>query len=307
VAAGRFSLVGAGPGDPELLTLAAYRRIVDPEALVIADRLVSAEVLALVRGELRVAAKMPGCAEKAQRQIYDWIREGLAENRTVVRLKIGDPFVFGRGAEEIVEICGDGSLRAEVIPGVSAAIAAPLAAGVPLTHRGIADKVVLTTGVGRDGSEPDLPDFRATQTLVMLMGVARLHKVCDALVASKNFPKHCPALVVEKATCRGAQRVVLGDLADLPDIVLHHDLKPPATVVVGDVVRVLYPDAPHGLVDSSAHDLLLHNYDDPPVQRPSPRGGDSRSAAAGADSRVRAAASSSSWGVKNDTALLPLR
>ena len=253
VEAGKFALVGAGPGDPELLTLQAYRLIQDDQALVIADRLVSKEVLALVRGELRVAKKMPGCAEAAQEQIYDWIDEGLQENRTVIRLKIGDPFVFGRGGEEIRHVVhnGDGVESASVVPGVSAAISAPLAAGVPLTHRGVADKVLITTGFGRDGSEPDLPTFQSQTTLVMLMGVGRLGLVAETLVASKQFPPDHPVLVVEKATCHD-QRVVIGDLTDIADIAKSNAIKPPATIVIGDVVNVLYPDQPHGIVHDAS-------------------------------------------------------
>ena len=100
---GSIALVGAGPGDPDLLTLAAARFISDSEALVISDRLVSDEVLALVKGELRIAGKLPGCAEKAQQEIYGWVAEAVANGRKVVRLKIGDPFVFGRGGEEVMQ------------------------------------------------------------------------------------------------------------------------------------------------------------------------------------------------------------
>ena len=101
---GSIALVGAGPGDPDLLTLAAARFISDSEALVISDRLVSDEVLALVKGELRIAGKLPGCAEKAQQEIYGWVAEAVASGRKVVRLKIGDPFVFGRGGEEVTQL-----------------------------------------------------------------------------------------------------------------------------------------------------------------------------------------------------------
>ena len=113
---GSLTLVGAGPGDPELLTVAALRAIADSEALVICDRLVSPEIRELVRGELRVAGKLPGCAEKAQQQIYDWCREGLVEGRRVVRLKIGDPFVFGRGGEEVLELRERLGVEARVVP-----------------------------------------------------------------------------------------------------------------------------------------------------------------------------------------------
>jgi uroporphyrin-III C-methyltransferase len=101
-------MVGAGPGDPNLLTVAALHSISDPEALVISDRLVSQEILDLVKGEVRVANKSPGCADKAQNEIYTWCLGGLAEGKHVVRLKIGDPFVFGRGGEEVLKFRGMG-------------------------------------------------------------------------------------------------------------------------------------------------------------------------------------------------------
>ena len=100
---GCVTLVGSGPGDPDLLTVAAYKILADPDNLVIADRLVSKEILDLIGGEIKVARKLPGCAELAQEEIYSWAHEGLKEGRHVVRLKIGDPFVFGRGGEEVLK------------------------------------------------------------------------------------------------------------------------------------------------------------------------------------------------------------
>lgn len=99
----KVTLVGSGPGDPELLTIAAYRLLTDPEVFVIADRLVSQEILDLIPGEVKVARKLPGCAELAQEEIFWWAHQGLAAGKHVVRLKIGDPFVFGRGGEEVLK------------------------------------------------------------------------------------------------------------------------------------------------------------------------------------------------------------
>jgi Tetrapyrrole (Corrin/Porphyrin) Methylases len=113
---GRVSLVGAGPGDPELLTLSAYRLLRDPDVMVIADRLVSDEILETITTEdIRIARKMPGCADLAQEEIYAWTYQGLQEGKHVVRLKIGDPFVFGRGGEEVLKIRKFG-VEATVIP-----------------------------------------------------------------------------------------------------------------------------------------------------------------------------------------------
>lgn len=112
---GRITLVGSGPGDPNLLTVAAYKILTDPSNLVIADRLVSDEILDLIEGEVRVANKFPGCQHKAQDEIYDWCKEGLEKGRHVVRLKIGDPFVFGRGGEEVLRFREYG-VESTVIP-----------------------------------------------------------------------------------------------------------------------------------------------------------------------------------------------
>lgn len=251
VAPGTFSLVGAGPGDPELLTVKAVRLISDPAALVVADRLVSREIRALVAGELRVAGKRPGCAEAAQREIYEWCVEGLAAGRDVVRLKIGDPFVFGRGGEEILELRAALGVEAAVVPGVSACLAAPLAAAVPVTHRGAAHQLLVSTGYGRDGASPALPPFCANRTVVLLMAVGRLRTIVDDCVANRDFPRDCPALVVEQAATP-RQRTVLGDLGDIADLVEAHAIKAPATVVFGRAARVLHEDAPHGLVAAPA-------------------------------------------------------
>lgn len=112
---GHISLIGAGPGDPELLTLKAARLLQDPQALVVADRLVSDEILQLVRGEIKVARKWPGCQHLAQDEIYAWCHEGLAAGKHVIRLKIGDPFVFGRGGEEVLQFRRFG-VQAAVVP-----------------------------------------------------------------------------------------------------------------------------------------------------------------------------------------------
>jgi hypothetical protein len=112
---GRITLVGSGPGDPDLLTVKAFKLLQDPDALVICDRLVSQEILDLVQGEMKVARKMPGCAELAQEEIYWWAHQGLAQGKHVIRLKIGDPFVFGRGAEEIITFRRFG-LESKVVP-----------------------------------------------------------------------------------------------------------------------------------------------------------------------------------------------
>ncbi|GMI38559.1 hypothetical protein TeGR_g14078 [Tetraparma gracilis] len=230
-------MVGSGPGDPELLTLAAHRMLLDPSALVVADRLVPPAILSLVRGELRVANKAPGCAERAQREIYAWCREGLEEGRRVVRLKIGDPFVFGRGGEEVLEFRGMG-VEPTVVPGVSASLSAPLLAGIPVTHRGVANQVVVCTGYGREGTSPDLIRYHPEQTVVFLMAVGKLPTLSASLISSAAYPPSTRVAIVESAGTP-QQRVVLGPLDRIASIAEENGVRAPATIVVGDVVDVL--------------------------------------------------------------------
>mmetsp|Transcript_23855 Transcript_23855/g.47431 ORF Transcript_23855/g.47431 Transcript_23855/m.47431 type:complete len:380 (+) Transcript_23855:191-1330(+) len=240
----RVSLVGAGPGDPELLTLKAARILEDPNALIVSDRLVSKEILNMVKGELRIARKQPGCAEKAQEQIYDWALEGLQEGRHVVRLKIGDPFVFGRGGEEVLKFREFG-VEPLVVPGVSAAFSAPLLGGIPVTHRGVSNQVVMCTGYGRDGTSPDLIQYHEEQTVVFLMAVGRLHELCAKLIELAGYPNDTPVGIIERAGCPD-QRTLVGDLTTIAALADKYSIKAPSTIVVGKVVNVLLEDATPG-------------------------------------------------------------
>jgi len=237
----RVSLVGAGPGDPELLTLKAARILKDSNALVVSDRLVSKEILDMVKGELRIARKQPGCAEKAQEEIYDWAVKGLQDGRHVVRLKIGDPFVFGRGGEEVLKFRELG-VEPLVIPGVSAAFSAPLLGGIPVTHRGVSNQVVMCTGYGRNGTSPDLIQYHEEQTVVFLMAVGRLHELCAKLHELAGYPNDTPVGIIERAGCPD-QRTLVGDMNTIADLAKKHSIKAPSTIVVGKVVNVLLDDA----------------------------------------------------------------
>merc|ERR1719276_127206 len=230
-------MVGSGPGDPDLLTIAAAKVIEDPDALIIADRLVSPEIIAMCKGEVRTARKLPGCADKAQQEIYDWCREGLMDGKHVVRLKIGDPFVFGRGGEEVLEFRKMG-VEPKVIPGVSAAFAAPLLGGIPVTHRGISNQVVMCTGYGRNGTSPDLIQYHKEQTIVFLMAVGRLRELCQRLINLAGYPSKTPVAIIQEAGCP-SQRTVVGNMETIGDLVEKYQVKAPSTIVVGDVVNVL--------------------------------------------------------------------
>lgn len=234
---GRVTMVGSGPGDPNLLTISAYKILSDPSNLVISDRLVSQEILNLIQGETKVARKLPGCAELAQEEIYKWVKEGLDMGKHVVRLKIGDPFVFGRGGEEVLKFRSYG-LEPKVIPGVSAAFSAPLLGSIPVTHRGVSNQVVMCTGYGRNGTSPDLIQYHKEQTIVFLMAVGRLGELCERLITLAGYPSLTPVAIIESAGCPN-QRTIIGTMETIADLAKKYDVKPPSTIVVGDVVNVL--------------------------------------------------------------------
>ena len=235
---GTITLVGAGPGDPDLLTVGAARVLAKKDCLVIADRLVSTEVLATVQGQLRIARKLPGCAESAQQEIYRWTEEAVRNGTDVVRLKIGDPYVFGRGSEEVLEFRRRLGIEAHVVPGVSAVFSSPLLGGIPVTHRGVANQVIMSTGYGKEYSSPALQPYHPDQTAIFLMAVGRLRDLCQRLSSEAHYPASCPVGIVERASCPD-QRVVIGTVENIADLADELEVKAPATIIFGGVVHVL--------------------------------------------------------------------
>lgn len=237
---GRITLVGSGPGSPSLLTLAAHSLITNPDNLLIVDRLVSAEIRAVMDEagvNYKIANKTPGCQMAAQDEIFEWCLQGLKEGKHVVRLKIGDPFVFGRGGEEVLQFRQYG-VEPTVIPGVSAAFSAPLLANIPVTHRGISNQVVMCTGYGKNNTSPDLIQYHPEQTVVFLMAVGRLRQLSDSLIHKAGYPPQTPVGIVERAGCP-EQRTVVGTMETIADLAERYKVKPPSTIVVGEVVNVL--------------------------------------------------------------------
>ncbi|MDJ0949531.1 MAG: uroporphyrinogen-III C-methyltransferase [Alphaproteobacteria bacterium] len=234
---GSVALVGAGPGDPELLTLRAYRRIQAAE-VVVYDRLVDPDILALVPSEAETiyVGKGKGCHSRSQAEINALIAARARAGRRVVRLKGGDPFVFGRGGEEQDYLAAEG-IAVEVVPGITAATGCAAAAGIPLTHRDHANAVTFLTGHGKDG-EPDL-DWqglvRGRQTLVVYMGLSAAAHIAARLIAHGMAPG-TPAAVIENGT-RPDQRLAVGSVADLAAMVAAEGLIGPAIIIIGDVVR----------------------------------------------------------------------
>ena len=233
-------LVGAGPGDPGLLTLRAAE-LLGRADVVLYDRLIPEGALALCRddAELVFVGKQGGGPQVAQEDIDRLIVEHGSRSETVVRLKGGDPFVFGRGGEE-AEVCRAAGIAVEVVPGVTSGVAAPAYAGIPVTHRDAASAVAFVTG-HEDPSKPDTAiDWDALArfpgTLVFYMGVKRLPAIASSLIAAGR-PASQPAAVVQRGTFPD-QRTVVSTLEELPARAAEAGIKAPAITVVGDVAAL---------------------------------------------------------------------
>ena len=231
---GTVYLVGAGPGDPDLLTLRAAR-LLERARLVVHDGLIDPAVLALAStdAELVSVAKSRARHTLAQQEINALlVREALA-GRDVVRLKGGDPFVFGRGGEE-AEACRAAGVPVEVVPGISAANGAAAAAQIALTHRDAASVVSFVAGQCKGLSEQDWAGLAGKgRTLVIFMGVKTAPQIAEKLMADGLAPD-MPLAVIENA-CRPQMRVLRGPLAALPDLVVREKVKSPALIVIGEV------------------------------------------------------------------------
>jgi len=240
---GRVLLVGAGPGDPELITLRGARALAEAD-VVMYDRLVAPALLDLApaSAERIYVGKEPGRRATPQEDIGRLLVARALAGATVVRLKGGDPFVFGRGGEEMLA-CAEAGVPCEVVPGVSSAVAAPAAAGIPVTHRDVARSFAVVTGSAAHGDEMDLWSVAtATDTLVILMAAGRLAASCEDLIAAGR-PADEPAAIVQWAWTP-EQRVVTGTLRELPALAAAARIGPPATLVVGAVASFV-DDGPH--------------------------------------------------------------
>jgi uroporphyrin-III C-methyltransferase len=222
-------LVGAGPGDPELITVRGLELVRACDVLV-ADALVAQELVDEAPDDALVISRRGMTQEAVTRLLVAYGAAGL----DVVRLKGGDPFVFGRGGEETLALAEAG-IDFEVVPGVSSIAAVPASALIPVTHRGVSDRVTIASGHGADDGEPDYASLAAAGgTLVLFMGLERLDRLCAGLVRA-GLPASTPAAVVSRGTLPD-QESVSGCLDDLPD--LAEGLASPALVVVGDVVAI---------------------------------------------------------------------
>eukprot|EP00958_Prasinococcus_capsulatus_P017402 scaffold1959_cov403-Prasinococcus_capsulatus_cf.AAC.12 len=239
-ALGPVHLIGTGPGDPELLTLKAVR-LMEEADLVLYDRLVAPEVLEHVSpgAQLIYVGKREGYHTRTQDQIHDIMLQFAQAGATVVRLKGGDPLVFGRGGEE-AEYLAAHNVPVQIVPGITAASGVGANLGIPLTHRGLATSVRFLTGhlkEGRAEAVEKLGKVDNMTTLVVYMGLGTLPDLCKQLLEEQNLPAEIPAVAVERGTTP-EQHVVFDDLAALANSVEGAGLKSPTLIIIGDVVAL---------------------------------------------------------------------
>ncbi|MCW4044393.1 MAG: uroporphyrinogen-III C-methyltransferase [Candidatus Bathyarchaeota archaeon] len=236
---GKVFLVGAGPGDPKLLTIKAAELLKTAE-VVVYDRLVNTSILKLAseNAERMYVGKRTSKHEVPQEKITELLIEKAREGKRVVRLKGGDPFLFGRGGEE-AEALAENKIDFEVVPGVTSAIAVPAYAGIPLTHRDYASSVIIVTG-HRAGDSKRSVDWGkiadAADTIVILMGVESFETIAAKLVESGLSP-NTPVAVIEQGTLK-QQKSIIGKIGTIAEETKARNVKPPAVIVVGEVVNL---------------------------------------------------------------------
>ncbi len=250
---GKVFLIGAGPGDPELMTLRALRMLQEAD-VVVYDRLVSADILNLHAESARLipVGKAPKCHTVPQDRINEILVEEASAGHTVARLKGGDPMIFGRGSEEAAHLMANG-IPVEYAPGITAAQGASCSTGVPLTHRGLATSVQYVTGHRQADKVLDLDWKRLADpdsTLVVYMGVANIGQIAMGLM-TENLPGSTPVLAVGKATTPDERRMV-SRLDRLAADVRDADLKAPTLFIIGKVVS-LYAERPVAELLEQAH------------------------------------------------------
>ena len=261
---GFVSLVGAGPGDPELLTVMAMRRI-ETADLVLYDDLVDPDVVAIAENAQRFSVgKRAGRRSIEQRTINHLMVRGARRGKRVVRLKSGDPFVLGRGGEEVLALCAAG-VPFEVVPGVTAAVAAPGLSGIPLTHRGLSSGFLVVSGHNSTAYGPLLDGVGPnSMTIVILMGLSSRAEIADRLM-SLGWRSNTPVAVILAAGSKN-MHTWIGQLDQLGDVDLDAWSYSPGTIIIGDVVT-LRPwlkenKKDNSIVESEMVDGLVRNYDE---------------------------------------------
>ncbi|MFH0899895.1 MAG: uroporphyrinogen-III C-methyltransferase [Pseudomonadota bacterium] len=236
---GKIFLVGAGPGHPELITVKGLALVRQADAIVY-DRLIQEDMLAAARpdAELVYAGKAPSRHESRQHEINELLLGLARRHKLVVRLKGGDPLLLGRGGEEAEYLARNG-VPFEIVPGVTAALAAPAAAGIPVTHRDLACTLAVVTGHEKDSAEQGRIDWNAlakVDTLVVLMGVHAVERIAARLIEAGRSP-NTPVALIEAAFWTN-ERTIEATLGTVAAVVANQHIEPPATLVVGDVVKI---------------------------------------------------------------------
>ncbi len=235
---GKVYLVGAGPGDPGLITIRAVEALREADCIIY-DFLANPELISYQNKELIYVGKKGGDHTLPQEEINRLIIEKAKEGRTVVRLKGGDPFIFGRGGEEAEELARHG-IPFEIIPGISSFYSAPAYAGIPVTHRDWADRFEVITGHRRGDTdehlEITLPEYQPHKTFVFLMGMKNLKKIAHNLMEEKKFPPDTPAAVVSWGTTP-QQKTAIGTISDISGRAASDKLAAPAIIIIGEVVN----------------------------------------------------------------------
>ena len=255
---GRIILAGSGPGHPDLLTRATHKAILSAD-VILADKLVPSGVLDLIprRTPVHIARKFPGNAELAQQELLSLGLAGLQAGKTVLRLKQGDPYIYGRGGEEFEYFRKEGyGDRISVLPGITSALSASLFAQIPATQRGVSDQVLICTGTGRKGKPSVPPEYVDTRTVVFLMALHRIsglvadltmHDSVDAMAVGEDgevdrrrglWPKETPCAVIERASCPD-QRVVRTTLEFVAAAIEEEGSRPPGLLVLGKACEAL--------------------------------------------------------------------
>ena len=239
MAHGKVYLVGAGPGDPKLLTVKAVELLKQAD-IVIYDRLVGESILELApeKAEKIFVGKRTGKHEVPQDKITELIIDKAQSGGNVVRLKGGDPFVFGRGGEEAEALVEKG-IEFEVVPGISSSVAAPMYAGIPLTHRDYAASVAIITGHRAGDAEKPINWAKiadAVDTMVILMGVESLRGITEKLLNGGLSPQ-TPVAIIESGTLH-QQRTIIGKIGTIAKVAEEKQVKPPAVIVIGEVANL---------------------------------------------------------------------
>ena len=236
---GKVFLIGAGPGDPELITLKAIKTMKTAD-VILYDRLINEDILkhAPKKAEIIFVGKELGKQNEIQHKIYQLFLKFAKDGKTIIRLKGGDPFIFGRGAEEI-EFLIKNQIDYEVIPGVSSALSIPIQYTIPLTHRKLSSSFCIVTGHEDPKKERKKIDFKllskAVDTIVILMGLKNLSNIVNSLIEG-GLTNSTPIAIIQHAYAKD-QKIVIAELKNILDKVKAHNLTPPVLIIVGNTIK----------------------------------------------------------------------